>query len=81
MDLHFATALGNSAACDAPPQAGDLGIANARIIAPGNPDRSVLVARMGRRDAQAMPPLASNLVDTAGVNLVRDWITSLTTCQ
>ncbi|HLF12545.1 MAG TPA: hypothetical protein VJA26_15190, partial [Gammaproteobacteria bacterium] len=81
MDLRFATALSNTAACDAAPQAGDLGIANARIIAPGDPDRSVLVARMNRRDAQAMPPLASNLVDTTGVALVRAWITSLTTCQ
>ena len=31
---------------------GDLGLgASARIIAPGNPDASVLVARMNRRDA------------------------------
>jgi uncharacterized repeat protein (TIGR03806 family) len=81
MDLHFDTALGNTAACDAAPQSGDLGIANPRIIAPGDPDRSVLVARMNRRDAQAMPPVASNLVETSGVALIRDWISSLTACQ
>jgi hypothetical protein len=65
-----------------PPTAGDLGLgAGARIIATGNPDASVLLARMNRRDASQMPPLASNVVDTAGVALVRDWIASLTTCQ
>jgi hypothetical protein len=81
MDLKFDTTLANTAACDAVPQSGDLGLANARIIAPGAPDRSVLVARMDRRDAQAMPPLASNAIDTAGVALLRDWIASLTACQ
>jgi hypothetical protein len=36
---------------------------------------------MNRRDANAMPPLASTVVDTAGVTLVQDWIGSLTICQ
>jgi hypothetical protein len=63
------------------PQAGDLGIANARIIAPGEAARSVLLARMDRRDALAMPPLASKVVDSAGVNLVRNWINSLAGCD
>jgi hypothetical protein len=64
------------------PQAGDLGIgAAARIIALGSGANSVLLARMNRRDASAMPPLASSVVDSAGVSLVRDWITSLRTCQ
>ena len=81
MDLRFGTALSSAAACDTPPQAGDLGIANARLIAPGAPDRSVLLARMNRRDAQAMPPLASNVVDAAGVAVIRDWIASLSGCM
>ncbi len=82
LDLRYSVLLSNTAACDAPPTAGDLGVgAPARIIAPGNPDASVLLARMNRRDANQMPPLASNVVDTAGVTLIRDWIASLTTCQ
>jgi hypothetical protein len=28
-----------------------------------------------------MPPLASTVVDDAGVRLIHDWIASLTTCQ
>jgi uncharacterized repeat protein (TIGR03806 family) len=82
MDLRYSTLLQNTAACGAVPQSGDLGLgANARIIAPGNPSLSVLVERMNRRDANAMPPLASNVVDQAGVTLIRDWITSLTSCM
>ena len=81
MDLRYSTLLSSTNACEAPPQLGDLGIANPRIIATGAPDRSVLLARLNRRDAQGMPPLASSVVDAAGVTLLRDWITSLTTCQ
>jgi uncharacterized repeat protein (TIGR03806 family) len=81
LDLRYSTLLANTNACEATPQAGDLGIGNARIIANGAPDRSVLPARMNRRDAQGMPPLASSAADTAGVTLIRDWIAGLTTCN
>ncbi len=82
MDLRYSTALASTGACDALPQSGDLGIgAAARIIAPGSAANSVLLARMNRRDANQMPPLATNVVDTAGVQLICDWIASLTTCQ
>jgi mono/diheme cytochrome c family protein len=82
LDLRYPTLLSSTAACDAPPTAGDLGIgAAARVIAPGDPAASVLLARMNRRDASQMPPLATNVIDTVGVALIRDWIASLTTCQ
>ena len=82
MDLRYSTALANTGACDAPPQSGDLGIGvSARIIAPGSAANSVLLARINRRDANQMPPLATNVVDTAGAQLISDWIVSLTTCQ
>jgi hypothetical protein len=82
MDLRYSTLLSSTNACAAPPQSGDLGIgAAARIIAPGDPAHSVLVARMSRRDANGMPPLASTSVDTAGTGLLVDWIASLSSCQ
>lgn len=82
MDLRFATALASTAACNAVPQAGDLGLgAGARLVVPGNPDQSVLVARMGRRDAAGMPPLGSTVVDQAGVALLRQWIAGLAGCN
>jgi uncharacterized repeat protein (TIGR03806 family) len=81
LDLRYTTLLANTAACDAAPQSGDLGIVNARIIAPGDAGRSVLVARMNVRDLNAMPPIGSNVVDTFGVTLISDWINGLANCN
>jgi hypothetical protein len=47
-------------------------------IAPGDPDLSAVLARMKLRTKEdAMPPFASERVDTDGVELVRKWIESL----
>ncbi len=81
IDLRYTTALANTMACNVPPTAGDLGINMAQLIAPGDAARSVLVARMDRRDVDGMPPLASNLVDAAGVTLVSDWVNGLVNCN
>ncbi len=82
MDLRYSSPLSSTNACGVAPQSGDLGIgAAARIIAPGSAADSVLLARVNRRDSNGMPPLASNVVDAAGVVLVQQWIDSLTTCQ
>lgn len=44
-------------------------------IFPGDPDRSVLVARISSRDPFVqMPPLGTRLVDTDAVELIRQWI-------
>jgi len=83
LDLRHNTALSQTGTCDVAPAAGDLSIANALIIAPGESARSVLLARMSRRDANAMPPIASNMRDAAGEQLISAWIDSLTaaSCQ
>jgi mono/diheme cytochrome c family protein len=78
LDLRHDTALAQAGVCDVSPTAGDLGITDARVVAPGESARSVLLARMARRDANAMPPLASNVRDTAGEALIEAWINSLT---
>jgi len=63
------------------PEEGDLGIgANARLIAPGSAANSIVVNRANRRDANAMPPLGSNRVDTDGVAQLTQWVNSLTGC-
>ncbi|HKE43786.1 MAG TPA: PQQ-dependent sugar dehydrogenase [Steroidobacteraceae bacterium] len=82
MDLRYDTALADTHACGVAPSLGDLGIANARLIAPGAPDSSVLPTRMNRRDVpEAMPPVGSARVDADGVTLIRDWISSLASCD
>lgn len=81
LDLRYGTPLALTNACDVAPQSGDLGIANARLLAPGSAARSLIVERARRRDAAAMPPLASALVDTAGVAVVARWIDALAGCN
>lgn len=83
MDLRYSTPLGSTNACDAVPGVSDLGIADARLIAPGAAARSVIPARMSLRDnVNAMPPTGlGTLVDTDGVQLINDWINSLASCN
>jgi len=81
LDLRYTVPLASTGTCNATPTSGDLGITNAKVIAPGAPDSSVLLSRINRRDTYAMPPLGSKLVDTASVAVVRQWIQSLTGCQ
>lgn len=84
LDLRHSTALPRTGVCNTLPTVGDLGIANARIIAPGDSGRSVLRARMNRRnDPAMMPPIASSVIDRDGELLIRAWIDSLTAadCQ
>jgi len=50
---------------------------NARIIAPGAPERSTLLYRVTALDRGRMPPLASSVVDDSAAKLLRDWIRSL----
>jgi hypothetical protein len=63
------------------PTLGDLGIANPRIIAPGTAAQSVLVARVNRVGTDAMPPLMRHTIDTAGVQLLTDWVNGLASCN
>jgi uncharacterized repeat protein (TIGR03806 family) len=79
-DFRFSTPLAQAGLCNAAPQEGNLGVANARLLAPGEPARSLLSVRMHSLDAYRMPPLASRVEDTAGVGVVDAWISSLTAC-
>lgn len=80
LDLRYDTTLANMGVCNVVPNR-TLGIAGARIVAPGSAATSVLVARMNRRDADAMPPISSTVVDAAGVALLTQWINGLAGCQ
>jgi uncharacterized repeat protein (TIGR03806 family) len=81
LDLRYTTPIGGTNTCNVTPQ-NSLGIAGVRVIAPGAPDASILLNRMNRRDQHAMPPVGSNLVDTEGVALIREWIAGMNgSCQ
>ncbi|MCZ6711642.1 MAG: hypothetical protein O7B25_14860, partial [Gammaproteobacteria bacterium] len=77
LDLRFDTAQASMNVIGIEPTAGDLGIVNARIIAAGDKQRSVLWERLRRLDTDRMPPLASHLVDDAGIDVVGRWIDGL----
>jgi uncharacterized repeat protein (TIGR03806 family) len=62
---------------NARPVQGTFGIDDARIIAPGAPDRSVLYYRMAKSGAGRMPRVGSLRVDERGLRLVADWISHL----
>ena len=59
------------------PQHDTFGLADAMLVAPGDPGRSVLVHRLARRGPGQMPPLVSHRVDDSAVKLMRDWIAQL----
>ncbi len=59
------------------PQHATFGFTRPRIIAPGEPDQSVMLARISRRGRDQMPPLVSRQVDQRAVRLLTDWIASM----
>jgi uncharacterized repeat protein (TIGR03806 family) len=79
LDLRLEIPLANTGLCKEP-GAGSLGIPGARIVTPGDPARSVIVARMRSLDDRRMPKLASRVVDEAGVAAVEAWIRTLASC-
>ena len=77
IDLEFTTALEKMRVVDVKPQHHTFDLPDARLIAPGHPERSVLLRRMSNRDAGHMPPLATSLVDRVGVEVLTEWVRQL----
>ena len=77
LDLRIDKPLAETRMCNVAPQAGELGVAGAKVLAPGDPAKSVLALRMHALDTSRMPTLASRVVDDAGVAAVEEWIRSL----
>jgi len=57
--------------------AGDLGIPGARLIVPGEPEKSILLQRLIRHDSFRMPPTALNDDPQPVVGPLREWIESM----
>ena len=77
MELEFNTALDKMRLLDVKPIHTGMGLPDPRLIAPGSPDRSVLLTRAAARGPNQMPPLSSNRPDEAGLALLREWVKSL----
>ncbi|MFO0964396.1 MAG: hypothetical protein U0793_02245 [Gemmataceae bacterium] len=77
IDLEFTTALEKMKIIDVAPQHHTFGIKGAKLIAPGRPEKSVLLHRIAHRTEGFMPPLATRVVDDETVRLLEEWIRSL----
>jgi uncharacterized repeat protein (TIGR03806 family) len=81
MDWRYDLPLADTGSCDVPgTTSATLDVQDARIVAPGDQQRSLAWLRMGRRDAHAMPPVGSRLSDDAGLALIGAWIDGLAGC-
>jgi putative heme-binding domain-containing protein len=77
IDLRYELTLEKSHAIGTPPLSGNLGLVDARVIAPGDPGRSALLCRMAKVGSGRMPRIGSEEVDKAGVVLMEKWIAEL----
>lgn len=80
-DLRYDTPIGETGMCDVSPAIEDLDIADARLIAPGSPERSMLWWRVQDTEDLRMPPISSHVPDEQGVALIEAWITGLEDCR
>jgi putative heme-binding domain-containing protein len=69
--------LAQTETVDAKPSQGTFGIVDARILAPGAPDRSVLYYRIAKTGSGRMPRVGSQRVDEAAVKMMGDWIAQM----
>jgi hypothetical protein len=74
MELEFSTPRDKMRTIDVPPHHHTFDFKDARLIAPGHPERSTLLHRMSVRGANQMPPLATSRVDREAVKLFEEWI-------
>ncbi len=75
--LNIEVPLKEAKIMDVAPVQGDLGLPDARVIARGDPARSVLLFRMATGGRGHMPYLGGRLVDERALLVVRDWIAGL----
>lgn len=77
INLEFPTDLEGMRVLDVKPMHRTFDLTDAKLIAPGHPERSVLLKRISLRGPHQMPPLSTNRVDERGVALITEWIQSL----
>ena len=77
MELSIATKRDKTNFIGVRPLHDRFGIEGALLVSPRDPDRSVLLKRLALRGRGQMPPLATAIVDEAGVALFREWISQL----
>jgi uncharacterized repeat protein (TIGR03806 family) len=75
-DLRFVTPLSEQDVIGADPIE-TLDTLNAKLLAPQNPDGSIILKRLSALDGSAMPPLAKGIVDERAVSVFKAWIAGM----
>jgi uncharacterized repeat protein (TIGR03806 family) len=76
-ELQASFPLAETRSVNTRPGQGAFGLADPRVIVPGDPDRSLILHRMKLTTLGRMPHIASNVVDQAAVELLTAWIKDL----
>lgn len=79
MQLDFTTALDKMKVIDVVPHHDKFGLPEARIVAPGHPENSVLLKRVSMRGRGQMPQLATTRIDKPAVEMLTEWIKQMPT--
>ncbi|HEX4405473.1 MAG TPA: hypothetical protein VH560_11630 [Polyangia bacterium] len=85
-DLRYTTALHDANICNVMTNKGLVpGSTATKIFVPGDPTNSVMWVRMTEPPSDddtsgRMPQIGTHVVDTMGVQLIKDWITSIPSC-
>jgi uncharacterized repeat protein (TIGR03806 family) len=75
--LDFKTDIAKTYSVGFRPQHDTYGIPDAMLIAPGDPERSILYQRVARQGKGQMPPLATSQQDLQAAQLLYDWISQM----
>ncbi len=76
-DVRFDKSMADTKAIDAVPLKGDCQLEDAKLIAPGEPYRSVLYYRLAKSGSGRMPHIGAELVDIAGAKILHEWISGM----
>lgn len=77
LDWQIESPLDKTASIDEPVLQGTFGLSDAKLIAPGHPERSVMMYRMATSGGGRMPHIGSEIPDSRGARLIWDWIASM----
>ncbi|MCB9727611.1 MAG: PQQ-dependent sugar dehydrogenase [Deltaproteobacteria bacterium] len=80
LDLRYPTPLADTGVCGATPQVSNLGVLGAELLAPGEPERSVLWLRLQAGPADRMPPVSTSLNPEPALSVISEWIGALGSC-
>lgn len=79
LDLRHSLLLAETGTCNVMNTQGAIAGAE-NILVPGDPARSVLSRRVHAMDSKRMPPIAVSVPDAIGIQVIDDYIRSLTAC-